>query len=187
MDWLDCVLIRIERNDIFQTGLTVHQAKGGGGLEGMGWCQMSNEIQIELHFLNQLRRKMRAVLGRAWQIKYLRHCLGAPSSSSSYCPNFPWGDSGNIKIVCRWTLYPACPKPCPSHPCLSLLLSFQFSSFAWLYLTPPATPSTWGWAHNLALSFNATLCGTGLSHIFMLPIHPQSLLLCFEQLTWKTF
>lgn len=28
---------------------------------GCGWCQMSNEIQIELHFLNQLRRKMRAV------------------------------------------------------------------------------------------------------------------------------
>lgn len=86
----------------------------------MGWCQMSNEIQIELHFLNQLRRKMRAVLGRAWQIKYLRHCLGAPSSSSTYSPSNPWGDSGNIKIVCRWTLSPRIPSPAQPSPSLSL-------------------------------------------------------------------
>lgn len=90
-------------------------------------------------------------------------------------PKHPCGGQRKYKYSLALDIVPPVSQalPCPSYPCLS----FQFSSFAWLYLTPPATPSTWGWAHNLALSFNASLCGTGLSHIFMLPIHPLYLLL----------
>lgn len=174
----------------------VRQYKGVGGPLGVRVVSNVKWNLDRITFFESIKAESacRAVPCRAWQIKYLRHCLGAPCTSHFPHSTYSNSSGGKHKNSCRWTLSPESEKTRPRlrprpHSLLlfNLLICVTVLGLATVAPATPAPPSTCGWTHNLALAFNATLCGTGLSHIFMLAALPSTVHLSLNELTWKTF